>query len=366
MSLVLQYFSMLTLTSAMLGSLPLSAQDESVNIGLLVPDRSFTEVIQAAELAIGQANLRPGMNSKHFELVVRTTVGPWGAGSKESVNLVYEDKVMAILGSLDGRNAHLAEQVATKSHITYLETRATDPTLSQAFVPWFFRCIPNDDQQSEAILELIQEKGGGRMAVLSTGEYDPRMAAKSLTRISARRGYASPKIFMIDPDLSHIEPLIVQITNMNIRHLVVTVHSMATLEIIGRLKRSNPEMLVYGTHSFTAGMDHKNSDCNSYEGMMMISDGNQFTATGTEFRNAFRNKYGYLPGVSASCAYDGMNLILVSILNTGTDREAIKDYLSEIQFKDGATGSISFDEFGNRTGKFGFIQILDGKPVLLD
>ena len=34
----------------------------------------------------------------------------WGAGSKESVSLVYEDQVCAIIGTLDGRNGHLAEQ----------------------------------------------------------------------------------------------------------------------------------------------------------------------------------------------------------------------------------------------------------------
>ncbi len=83
------------------------------------------------------ANERGGFNGSPFKLVVRTTEGPWGAGSKESVGLVYEDEVRAIVGSLDGRNAHLAEQVVAKSHLVYMETKATDPTLSQAYVPWF-------------------------------------------------------------------------------------------------------------------------------------------------------------------------------------------------------------------------------------
>ena len=90
--------------------------------------------------------------------MIRTAEGFWGAGSKESVGLVYEDNVRAIIGALDGRNGHLAEQVATKSHLTYIETYATEPTLSQAFVPWFMRVVPNDNQQSAIILDQIQRE----------------------------------------------------------------------------------------------------------------------------------------------------------------------------------------------------------------
>ncbi len=69
--------------------------------------------------------------------------------------MVFEDEVVAIMGSLDGRNAHLAEQVATKTRIAFLSSWATDMTLSQAFVPWYFRCIPNDQQQASSLIEEI-------------------------------------------------------------------------------------------------------------------------------------------------------------------------------------------------------------------
>ena len=119
-----------------------------ISIGLLLPDQSYSNVAAAARLAIEEANKNGGYMQREFELVIRTAEGFWGAGSKESVGLVYEDHVRAIIGHLDGRNGHLAEQVATKSHLAYIETFATEPTLSQAFVPWFMRVVPNDNQQS--------------------------------------------------------------------------------------------------------------------------------------------------------------------------------------------------------------------------
>ncbi len=181
MSLSILYVTLLALILPVSEPDPGPNQKNPVTIGLLVPDSSYTGVIGAAQEAIQLANEEGGFNGSPFKLVVRTTEGPWGAGSKESVALVYEDEVRAIVGSLDGRNAHLAEQVAAKSHLVYLETYATDPTLSQAYVPWFLRNVPNDNQQAEAIMERIGEEGAEKTAFLVSEDYDARYAVKSLT-----------------------------------------------------------------------------------------------------------------------------------------------------------------------------------------
>ena len=341
----------------MSGRLLLSAQSETVKIGMLIPDMTTTEVTDAAQLAMDQANDRGGFRSIPFELVVRTTEGPWGAGSKQSVALVYEDSVQAILGSLDGRNAHLAEQVAVKSHITYLETRATESTLSQAYVPWFFRCVPSDDQQSVAILELIKQKGEGSIAILSTEENYSRQAARSFIRIAARKEYNIPAPLIINPDESDIRQLIDQIRKRNIRHLIVTVHSQATLEIIGLLRENMPEVMIYGTHSFTTGIHLQSPHWNSYDGMTLISAEILLTPEGSKFHNTFQSNYGVKPGLSAYHTYDGTNLIIQSIRHAGLDREAIKEYISETRFLGWATGSISFDELGNRNDAVRFTHI---------
>ena len=81
--------------------------------------------------------------------------GPWGTGSKQAVNLVFDEEVVAMLGSHDGRNAHLVEQVSAKSRVVFLSAWSGDPTLAQAFVPWFFNCVPNDLQQADVLIEEI-------------------------------------------------------------------------------------------------------------------------------------------------------------------------------------------------------------------
>ena len=95
--------------------------------------------------------------------------GPWGTGSKEAVSLIFDDEVTAIMGSHDGRNAHLVEQVTTKTRIVFLSAWASDPTLSQAFVPWYFSCVPNDMQQADVLIKTIYKKSNTKLAVISPG-----------------------------------------------------------------------------------------------------------------------------------------------------------------------------------------------------
>lgn len=133
-------------------------KNSSLNIGLLLPDKKTLAAKHGAELAVSIANNMGGFAGHPFHLVVRTTDGLWGAGSNESVSLVFEDQVLAYMGSLDGRNAHLAEQVATKTRVAFISTWATDMTLSYAFVPWFFRCVPDDKQQAISLIREIYLK----------------------------------------------------------------------------------------------------------------------------------------------------------------------------------------------------------------
>ncbi len=129
----------------------------TIKIGLLIQNETSVAAKNGAELAILNANSKDDKGIM-FELVVKSMEGPWGTGSKQAVNLVFDEEVVAMLGSHDGRNAHLVEQVSAKSRVVFLSAWSGDPTLSQAFVPWFFNCVPNDFQQADALFEEICNK----------------------------------------------------------------------------------------------------------------------------------------------------------------------------------------------------------------
>ncbi|MCK5080135.1 MAG: ABC transporter substrate-binding protein, partial [Bacteroidales bacterium] len=174
---------------------------------------------------------------------------------------------------------------------------------------------------------------------------------------AARKEYNMPAPLIINPDESDIQQLVDQIRKRNIHYLIVTVHSRETLEIIGIIRERRPEVKMYGTHSFTTGIHLQSPHWNSYNGMTLISAEILLKPEGSKFHDTFQSNYGVKPGLSAYHTYDGTNLIIQAIQHVGLDREAIKEYISETQFAGWATGSISFDELGNRTDAVRFTQI---------
>lgn len=354
MSFLILYATLLALLAPASGSESKITQAESLSIGFLIPDRSYTSVINAAQKAIDEANQQGAHGDHPFELIIRTTEGPWGAGSKESVNLVYEDKVLAILGSLDGRNAHLAEQVAAKSHLVYMETRATDPTLSQAYVPWFFRIVPNDDQQSRAILGMIKKNGEGHMAILSQDQYDTRYAVKSFIKYAARENGTPPLILHSDSrDSGAMDPSD-QLRQSQTEHLVIPYYSGSSLELIGRIKKENPQIQIYGTLAFCAGMKESDFDRPELQGMRLIHS------------YASEMNKEQVTGLYSVYAYEGVKLILRAIQEVGSDRESIKDHLFTMKCADGLSGPLSFDDMGNRSGILRFRKIHMGELMPIE
>lgn len=349
----------------------LSAQESSIKVGLLIPDSIRMEIIHACQLAIHEAGESQGAElqgrqSIAVEMAVRTTEGPWGAGSKASVDLIYKDSVVALLCALDGRNAHLAEQVTAKTHVACIETSATDPSLTQAYVPWYLRCVPSDDQQAELILKEIERLGAGKIAIICTGEYDTRMTAHSFTKILARSGSSGPLILNISNEESSARNLADQIRGLGIHHLILSLNAPVIEDLAPLLRKEMPDLNIFGTHAFTASCAYGKGKLQIYEGLYLVTSALPLSGEGKTFEASFSDRYRYQPSVAAAYAYDGMQMILAAIQTSGKDRELIRKSLESMDFKNGLTGQISFDELGNRKHAARLVKIENGQALILD
>ncbi len=339
---------------------------DKVKIGFLIPDQKNLSAKYGAELAIQKANENGGYSGNPFQLIVRSTEGPWGAGSKESVNLVFEDEVLAIVGSLDGRNAHLAEQVAAKTKIAFLSTRATDMTLSQAFVPWYFRCVPNDKQQAISLIqEIYKNTENENVAIISTDDYDSRYAVATFLKVIDSINSENPKQFLAESSGNNFTKILTEIEKYDVKKIVLFGDYLFASEIILAKKQRNMAQTIFGSLATINDQKAANINWGIFEDIILISPGNWFTDEGIAFQKKFEKNYGYNPGVAAAFAYDGVNIIIEAIKNAGPDCDEIIDELVKITYKRGVTGNIQFDANGNRVGNPDLMIIKNGNPVEL-
>ncbi len=95
-------------------------------------------MLHGARMAIDEANARGGYGGKPFRLLVHNDGALWGASSNEVVKMVYDEKVWAMLGSVSGDSTHIALRVSLRSELPIVNSAATDPTIPETIIPWYF------------------------------------------------------------------------------------------------------------------------------------------------------------------------------------------------------------------------------------
>ena len=338
--------------------------DRIVKIGLLIQDSSWYSAIQGAEMAIKNANEKGGLRGLKFQLVIRTMEGPWGTGSKQAVNLIFEEKVWALIGLHDGRNAHLVEQAATKSQVVFLSAWSGDPTLSQAFVPWFFNCFPNDNQQAASLVnEIYDIRKYRNIVVIHGNDYDSEKSFCSFMNFVKKSGKPDPLQFNIEDYVQNSGILTDKIIKSGAGCIVLYCHPSASLELVGQIKKKNPELPVFGPISILNENELSVQEMKYFDNILSVPAGNWPQKENQIFREEFEKIYGTTPGTAASYSYDCMSILIEAIRQSGnSDREMIQKSLNNILFN-GVTGPIQFDEKGNRIGKFEIRKTKNGVPI---
>lgn len=340
-----------------------SGRNESVKLGLLIPGEGGADglaALRGAELAIAQANARGGLEGRPFELIVRTQDGPWGSASKKIVSLVFDEGVRAILGSLDGRAAHLAEQVATKGRVALVSPWAFDPSLTRINIPWFFRCAPDDRQQAVVLAdEVFRGKRLRRVAALAEATYDAGVAADAFCRTAVDAGYPRPlRLGFAAADVAK------RLEDADIEAVVLFGRPLPAAALVRALRENGSGQALFGALSL-AHDDFLAAAGRHAEGAVLIAPEHWCDPGARRFCREYRQAHGSWPSAVAAYAFDGMSFILEAIGRAGPDRERIREYLATSAYPDGVTGPVRFDAHGNRLGPLSLVEIRGERPGFL-
>jgi len=320
---------------------------EPIALGLLVEDSLLVEGSYGAEFAVKEINKRGGLHGRQLVLSVKSMEGPWGVGSTKTVDLVFEQKVWALVGLLKGRNSHLVEQVAAKTNVPFISAWAADPTLSKAYVPQFFNCVPNSEQQGRDILnDLFEKQGSDNWILVSDDDYDSRIAVKSLMDTEEFQKHpASEKFKWSSPD--DFQDLVKGIREKNPKAAVLYCEPERSLELIRSLRSQGLLIPVYSGLNILHERTFSSLVSDRVEDLYFLGSGTWMTDRDSDFVQEFHREFGRYPGAMAAYAFDAIQILVEAIKKSGTDPEKLKQNLSKTSYM-GKTGSIEFDRLGNR------------------
>jgi len=341
-----------------------STDAKTIKIGLLVSNSKTINAQNGAKMAIIDANKKGGISGHPLQLLTRSMEGPWGIGSKQAVNLIFNDNVWALIGSHDSRNAHLVEQVIAKTHVVFLSAWASDPTLSQAFVPWYFSCVPNSTQQATILFKYIYNKRKiNNIAIISDKGYDSKLVLQNLLKSIKTADRPEPTLLYFDNHSDgNFNILLDTINKVGAKGIMLFGLSEMALKFITKLRQRNMNQPVFGPISLLEDAKFNHMKRAHFNDITLVSSENWLGQKGMSFRNKYQKIYGKIPDETAAYAYDAMSVIIEAIKISWPNRENLQNTMTKIHYK-GVTGTFHFDNKGNRVGATGMIKLKNGIPV---
>ena len=348
----------------------------TVRIGFMGPLASAPDsdlgqqMLEGARLAIEEANAEGGYKGIPFELVVRPDSGLWGATSNEMVAFSYADNVLAVIGSIDGANTHIALRVALKTKVPIVNTGGTDPTLTDTNLPWILRCLADDRQQGYALAHhIFRECGITKVAALRVNDRHGRFGIAKFRDTARRLGHplrVEVRWKRGDRDFS---TQLQRIAESDAEAIVVWGNASDAAAVVRAIRRWNetnpgaplPER-VFGCDRLASSTFLAEAGA-AAEGVVAVAtyDPTRDDPQLTTFVRAFSSRFGHEPQAFAAHAYDGANILIAAIRKAGPNRVRIRDALYEYTHFDGVTGRIEFDSTINDVGPVYLATVRNGK-----
>lgn len=306
-----------------------------------------TKMLQGVQLAVDQANARGGYRNRlPYKVVIRNDNGLWGASGNEMIHLIYNEKVWAVIGTIDGANSHIAIRVALKAEVPVMNTGDTDPTFVETKIPWVFRCISDDRQMCYLLADYAYLKLGlKRVAGLRIGTRYGRVNIDEFRDGSRRLGHPLVTELQYKVGDTDFTTQLERIKSLDVDGVVTYGDAEESALILKQMREMGMTTQVFLTS------DRIVTD----EFLKVVGDNPGPVIAGypydptrddpklEEFRKAFREKFNDEPEQYAAHGYDGACMLIEAIEEAGLNRALIRDALQEMSRYHGVTGEIIFD-----------------------
>ncbi len=319
-------------------------------------------MLQGAKLAFEQANSEGGFRGIPFELIARNDIGLWGASGDELVKL-DDMGVLAVIGSIDGNNSHVAIRVALKLEIPMVNTGSTDPTLTDTRIPWVIRTNQDDRQFNYALLnEAYNIRGYTRVAILRANSRYARVGTREFVDGARRMGNPVSIRQVYFPGETDFSIYLEKIRDADVEAVLLWGEVDEIARITKQMRESGMEQTILTSEKVVN--DHFLEIAGVHaEGVVAVFPFNPESNHPDliQFHQDYKNRFGMDASSYAVQSYDGANILIRAIRNAGLNRALVRDEITSIQETHGLTGTIRLDGSWNNVYPVFIAEYRDGQ-----
>jgi branched-chain amino acid transport system substrate-binding protein len=272
-----------------------------------------------------------------LELVAAWDESPWTGGAAKVVRLAYGERVVALLGGIDGASTHLAEQVVTKALLPLVDPASTDRSVNAAFVPWVFSLMPDDRALMGALAaSLVSGPDRDSFVLVAATDHDSRRMKAEL--LAALERYRARPLRVAD---FHPGGAARAIDLPAVRAAVILAGPADSAAFVRQASRG---LRVYGGPAMASRtflrLAGEAAEGARYANPLGSSD------RAAAFREVFERRFGEPPDAAAYHAFDAAEIVIAAVRRAGRNRAAVRDALGELTPWAGVSGPIRWDKLG--------------------
>ena len=348
---------------------------KTVKIGIIAPIERSHEgyigraMLKGAQMAIDEANAAGGYKGKPFELVIRNDSGLWGASANEVVAFSYEDKVQAIIGTVDGANTHIAIRVALKTEVPVINVADSDPTLVETKIPWVFRIIPDDRQLTYTIAYYVYKQLGLRkVAILRADNRYGRFGVTEFRASSIRLGTPAPIEINYDIAYENVNPdftiQMERLERIEPEAVLLWADAEPAGHLVKKMRERGLNMPVFACER-VVNPTFLEIAREAAEGVVAVYPFNPESKDPkfNTFKKRFLEQFSQEPDTYAAHTYDGTNMTIDAIRKVGLNRYLIRDALAEMRNWQGVTGEVIMDDVYSNRRRCSVATVINGRFV---
>lgn len=320
---------------------------------------------KGAQMAMDEINAQGGYQGKPLVMISRDDKASMKEHARHMVNLMFDEKVWAIIGSVDSGSTHVGERLILKGEVVQITSVSTDPSITRTGIPWIFRCLADDVAQGRALSELVfKKKGHKKVALVEHNNRYGRKGGEEIKKISTRLGHPMSLLLKFEGTDTDFSSQIKRIKYADVDAVIIWGLYKPSALFTKQLREAGLTMPVYGSDGIVspAYIDIAGP---AAEGVVVTYPFDSFDPDPLtqKFLANYKEKYGEEADSFVAHAYDAMYMLYRAINLGGLNRARIRDALATTKNFHGVTGEISFNHMQNDIRPVIFAQIKGGKFV---
>lgn len=343
----------------------------TIKIGLMAPltgpwASEGQDMKQIVELLAVELNAQGGLLGKKVEIISADDGGDPKTAALAAQKLVTQDVVGAI-GTYGSSITEASQNIYDESKVIQIANGSTAVRLTAKGLKYFFRTSPRDDEQGRVGVQALQKLGYKNVAILHDNTTYAKGLAEEAKALLQQKGVKIVFYDALTPGERDYTATLTKLKSARPDGVFFTGYYPEC----GLLLRQKKEM--NWNVPFLGGDANNNPDLikiagkDAAEGFHFLSPPvpqDLPSKEASDFLRAYKKKYGSTPGsIWAVLSGDGFRVLTAAIKATGsTDSDKVAEYLhNKLRNYPGLTGTISFDDKGDRVGEVYRVYRVDAK-----